>query len=138
MTQRPRPSTSEENAARKQLAAGLAKLPDTYVDCRDMRHAWRVQNDFHVVKQTQVGRKVTHVGRNLRCRRCPTIRNEVYLIRANGLEKISQSYSYPEDYMLPGVPRGVKPSWIVQQEQFRRAMERVGGALPGQSDRPEK
>jgi hypothetical protein len=125
-------------AAEKEINAKARKMPDAYLNCRDMRHAWDILNDFYVLKTIQVGKVVTHVGRTLQCQRCPTVRKETYIIRKNGLEKISQFYEYPEDYLFQGVPRGVKPSWIFQQEQYRRAVRRAAGALPGEPEGPER
>lgn len=114
---------SDETAAAN-LANALTQLPDAWVMCRDMRHAWEVLVDFHVTASK--GRTPHEVRRELICARCKTVRKEAYHpTRYHGLEKVSQHYAYPEDYQITGVPRGVKPSWIIQQEQYRRAMERI-------------
>lgn len=107
-----------------QLAEALTHLPDEWVVCRDMRHAWRIQIDFHVTDGTR--RFMREVRRTLVCTRCETQRMEVYHVVEGGvLDKVSQNYAYPDDYQMKGVPRGVKPASIVQTEQFRRAMERA-------------
>lgn len=124
---------SKEYKAAKELAEALKVLPDNWVVCRDVRHAWSVLNDFHVVGTA------ADIQRELVCMRCETVRYETYLRQRNGtLEKTGQSYQYPGGYQIPGVPRGVKPSSIVQQEQYRRAMERVAGAARGEKDVAER
>lgn len=120
------------------LAKNLKDLPDKWVVCRDVRHAWAVENDFHVIPQVTEGRKLKHIARDLVCMRCTTIRHETYIQSKTGLEKVGQSYSYPEGYQIPGVPRGVKPSHIVQAEQFRRAMQKVAHAAAGDRDTAER
>lgn len=134
-------SPYQQKKARDLLTRRLQEMPENWVNCRDMRHAWAVENDFHVVEQKQEkgGRRTMHVGRDLICMRCPTIRHEVYIVtRYDGLEKVSQSYSYPEGYQIPGVPRGVKPQSIIQQEQYRRAMEKVAHAARGEREHAER
>lgn len=125
-----------DTKARKTLEQALTVLPDHYIACRDVRHAWSTENDFHVYQQAQEkGRRTMHIARDLVCMRCGTLRHEVYIATRNaGLEKISQSYEYPEAYAIPGVPRGVKPSSIIQQEAWRRAMERVANAHQGERE----
>lgn len=105
------------------FSARLRDLPEKWVSCRDMRHAWATLNDFHVT-----GKGHVQIQRQLVCMRCETVRFEVYERTATGLDKVGQSYGYPDGYQIPGVPRGVKPQAIIQQEQYRRAMERVAGA----------
>lgn len=109
------------------LSNALMDLPDEWVICRDMRHAWEVENDFHVTAGNK--RMIREVQRILSCLRCRTERTETYHLATNGgLEKVHQRYTYPDHYQLKGVPRGNKPSSIIQAEQFRRAMDRVTSA----------
>ena len=123
---------SEGTAAAKRLADRLKEAPDAWVACRDMMHAWATLNDFHVSGRHG---KVLEIRRDLVCMRCETVRHEDYDATKAGLEKVRQSYTYPRGYQFPGVPRGVKPKAIVQQEQYRRAMERVAKAAAGERDR---
>lgn len=129
-----------DTAARKTLENALMILPDQYIACRDVRHAWSTENDFHVHKQVQEkGRRTMHIARDLVCMRCGTLRHEVYIAtRDRGLEKTSQTYEYPELYAIPGVPRGVKPSAIIQQEAYRRAMEKVAKAARSDRERADR
>lgn len=130
-------TTASDARAAKALSEGLQRLPDNWIMCRDMRHAWSVEENFHVEPSQSVGRKLQAVRRVLVCMRCETRRVEHYLAGRYGLDKDSQHYIYPADYQLPGVPRGVKPASIVQQEQYRRVMEAAANAAAGETDRAE-
>lgn len=123
----PRRYQADAKAA-KTLASALTTLPDNWVACRDMRHAWDVENDFHVVPMATEGKPTLRLQRDLICARCETTRHEYYIKGKFGLMKDGQSYSYPQGYQIIGVPRGVKPQEIVQQEQYRRSTEKVAKA----------
>lgn len=112
------------------LAKALERLPDEWVACRDVRHSWERHVDFHVSRGPQ-NQDVIH--REMICTRCLTVRKETYHHTRMGLDKVRQSYAYPDEYQLSGMPRGVKPSSIIHQEQFRRSMERVAAEARGQS-----
>lgn len=124
------PRYKKDQQAAAELANALMELPDEYVMCRDIRHAWGILEDFHV---TDGGKRVQEVKRILECERCHAVqRHEVYHLTRSGLEKVSQHYRYIHDqedggipYQIKGVPRGVKPASIVQGEQYRRVLERV-------------
>lgn len=131
------------SAAARALAKGLTILPDTWVMCRDMRHAWSVDEDFHVEPGQVEGRKIQRLRRMLVCMRCETRRIETYAKGRYGLDKIGQYYVYPVgdgglSYQIQGVPRGVKPQSIVQQEQYRRAMEKIAGAEKGERETADR
>lgn len=127
----PKKYTEDEQLA-QHLADALQELPDNWIMCRDMRHAWEVDQDFHVTKAK--GGKATEIKRTLACLRCGTGRVETYHSTKWGLEKVAQHYTYPDNYQIKGVPRGVKPSFIVQGEQYRRAMEKIThGASTGKT-----
>lgn len=130
-----------DKKAAANLATSLKTLPDQFIVCRDVRHAWAVLTDYHVTpSQHEGGRKVMLILRVLVCMRCDTQRHEFYAMGRgyDGLEKTHQHYVYPEAYQIPGVPRGVKPSNIIQQESYRRAMEKVAHALPGEREHSER
>lgn len=113
---------SDEQAA-ETLADALMTLPDNYLMCRDVKHAWDVTDELHVTKN--VGSKIKEVARLLTCLRCGMTRKDVFLPTAHGLEKVGMSYpDKPEGYGITGVPRGNKPSLLVQAEQYRRVVER--------------
>lgn len=134
-----RSTQAELDAAQKRIAKGLRTLPAQYVQCRGMLHAWKVLNDFRMTGQKgQKGPRF--LRRDLECMRgCGVVRHDTFLLRFVGgepiiSEKLHAAYTYPDDYQIPGIPRGVKRHVIVYQEQFRRAMEAAGGAVPGESE----
>lgn len=108
------------------LAAKVQELPENWLMCRDVRHAWEVTTDYHVTKQK--GTKVQEIRRTLTCLRCQCERHERYHITTWGLDKVGQVYKHPEGYVIHGVPRGVKPSYIIQGEHYRRVMEKLAEA----------
>lgn len=122
--------TTDDRAA-ADLANALMELPDNWVMCRDMRHAWSVLEDFHV--HIAQGQKIQELRRVLHCLRCQTLRIEIYHVGRYGLDKVRQHYTYPDNYQIKGVPRGVKPQSIVQQEQYRRSMERIANSSQGKT-----
>ena len=134
-----RKTAKELDEAQKRVAEGLKGLPSNYVQCRGMLHAWEVLNDFRMTGvATQRGPRF--LRRDLTCMRgCGTVRHDTFLLRFVAgepmiSEKLHASYTYPEDYQIPGIPRGVKRHVIVYQEQFRRVMEAAGGAMPGERE----
>ena len=117
--------TKSKQRALDDFRNALHRLPDNWMVCRDMRHAWNVLNDFHVVTN---GDGSSDVRRELQCMRCETVRRESFENNLYGLSKTSTVYIYPEKYQIHGVPREVPLQGAVRQEQFRRAMEKVANA----------
>ena len=106
------------------VEALLMDLPDTFLFCRDLRHAWSVDNDFHVYSDV-VNAKLTVIARDLICMRCGTGRKEVYVQRSWGLEKIRNAYAYADGYQLKGAPRGVTASKLIHDIQYRKTMANI-------------
>lgn len=130
-----------KHAGSRELEEAVSKLPSEFVDCRDpgLRHAWDLVNNMHVLEQTTEGRRrVMFLGRDEECQRCGTVKHERFIYTKNGIEKSGQTYEYPEGYIMPGIPRGVKPSVVIYQEQFRRSMEEAARALPGERETAER
>jgi len=119
----PRRYQRDAKAAAK-LASAIVGISDAWLDCRDMRHAWKVHTDFHVA----AFKGIQQITRVLVCIRCETRRKELYSHSGFGLDKTRQVYEYPQGYQIKGVPRGVKPKNIVQEEQYRRALEKLAGS----------
>lgn len=124
--------------ARTAFKSAIEKLPDAYLRCRDLKHAWKVDHDFHVEPSVTEGAKVVLLRRVLKCRDCATLRVEHFIQGRYGLDKTGTYYVHPEDYHAPGVPRGVRISTIVQQESYRRALEKATGAKKGQRATAER
>lgn len=125
-------------AAARSFARRLQSLPDAYIECRDMRHSYVITHDFHAVPGTIEGAKVVLLDRVLGCTRCPKTRVQHFKQGRYSLEKLGETVSTPKDYSIPGIPRGVKTQIIVQQEAYRRAMEKATGAKPGDKATPER
>lgn len=122
------PSNTSDAKAIKVFKRGIEKLDDNQLACRDMRHAWQVEENYRAIPSQSEGKSRQLIRRTLACSRdCETRRIETYALTRYGLEKIAQSYSYFDGYQIAGAPRGVKPSVIIQQESFRRAMKAAGG-----------
>lgn len=128
----------------------IKHLGDKFLQCRDpsTKHKWEILNDYHVVPAATVGRKTTHIARDFICERCsqpnsPTIKHERYiLVNRNGVERLERvgkpNIVYTEGYLIPGVPRGVKPAEIIHAEQYRRALSKAVGAKRGQRATAER
>jgi hypothetical protein len=131
----PRATFAPGTAARRDLEKALEGVDERYLYCRDpgIRHPWEVVVDFHVITDTQEGsRRLPIVARDSVCSRCGTQKQErFYATKNRGLEKYANHYTYPEDYQLAGVPRGVKPSSVIWQEGYRRSLEKAVGAAKG-------
>ena len=107
------------------VKARVKNLPANFLDCRDpgLRHKWDKTADFHVIKMATTGKKIEALGRTETCERCGSVKQERFIVGQNGIEKVGHSYDYPEGYLLPGIPRGVMPSTVIYQENYRRANE---------------
>jgi hypothetical protein len=133
-------SERELKAAAKDLAKRLEEQEDNRLMCRGLRHAWDLEENFHVHEVK--GTKTLHLRRTFRCMRdCGVRVIEIFIqTRYNGIERIHRytDYTGAAGYLMPGVPRGVKPLHIIQQEQYRRAMEQVAGAARGDRERGDR
>lgn len=108
---------------KKILREAMTSVPDDFLVCRDLKHAWEVTEDFHEVTDN----RDTHafIGREVSCIRCDTVRSERYQLTKDGLVRSGTSYLYPEGYKLEDLPRGIKPVSIVREELWRRVVERA-------------
>lgn len=78
---------------------------DTYLDCRDLRHPWKVVGFY---------RQAGDIRRILECTRCGTQRNDHW--HSDGQREPS-SYSYAEGYQV----EGGFDTYEVRREVIRRA-----------------
>jgi len=107
------------------LVTLLEELPEAFLQCRGLRHAWRVDQDFYV-HQDHKATKLLTIARDLTCMRCEAVqRREIFIQRKWGLEKVANRYTYAPEYALHGAPRGVKPSLLVYEVQYHRQMQRI-------------
>lgn len=125
-------------AGEKLLKAGLKDLPDEFFVCRDVRHKWDISQDYHEVPYTHAGRKLQALRRVLTCDRCGGTRVQHFMNGRYGITKLTDTPSRPAGYSIHGVPRGVKQTAIIQQESYRRAMERATGAARGERATAER
>lgn len=68
-------------------------IPDEFLLCRDLGHAWAPHD-------VRISRKYGEIHRILQCRSCPTQRTQI--LSLDGEIKRSR-YEYPEGYVLVGV-----------------------------------
>lgn len=130
----PRSSIRQIEDAQSEIAGRLEELSDTFLECRDpgFGHDWKKTIGFHVIPVRQVGRRTANLARIETCARCGTEKTERFIVNQyDRIEKVSQSNSYPEGYLLSGtgVPRGVKRSTLVWTENYRRSMTQVAEAI---------
>lgn len=69
----------------------LTELPQEFLDCRDLRHPWKVQGLFYVGPE---------IHRRLVCPRCKTVATDRWTPRG---ERIARQYHYPKGYEAKGV-----------------------------------
>lgn len=74
--------------------ADLATKPDTYLECREMRHAMVRVGYFH---WNDMGKRA--ICRVSICQRCGTVRDTFY--RYDGT-RMDSRYDYPDHYLLMG------------------------------------
>ena len=95
-------------------------LPDDFLACRDLRHAWEPVAYF----QERNGQtRTAPVIRLLRCLRCGTKRRDT--LKNQFSEKTTHYYGHPEGYKLSGTGR--TPSDVIRKEVVRRAEVLVVG-----------
>lgn len=102
----------------------LDKLDEKHLVCRDLRHAWDVHEDFHTEHRS--GGAV--IMRTLLCLRCATFRFEHYTNNRWGIDKLYNSYKYPEGYQLNGMPKAVSIQKAVRSNQYKRTMDKIAAA----------
>jgi len=113
--------------AERMVAGALHQLPEEFLACRDLRHAWKVQDNFH---ESDNGMTT----RTLKCVSCETVRTDVYsVLKTPGMvprmEKVSTSYAYPKGYQMrqaPG-PRIFAVSQLVRYETLLRVLAATKG-----------
>lgn len=128
----PRPATTPGLPRRTRLA--LREMDEGQLQCMIYHfHAYAFTGEYRPYNPGET-RGVRNITRLLmleqECVRCHTIRTDIF--NARTMERVSFHYDKPNSWLEPGVPRGVKPSVIAQQEAYRRTMEKVGRAEPGQ------
>jgi hypothetical protein len=96
----------------------LHDLPNKFLECRDIRHSWKVYRKFQAVNST--GSAVKYLERTLRCTRCHTERQDV--LSARTFDRVSTSYAYPQGYTIQGNKSGNRGQSI-RREVYLRSSE---------------
>ena len=118
------------NQAEQLVAGDLSNLSDKFLFCRDLRHNWHVESNFHDAGFEVEGDGVTQaVERISVCRNCGTRRTDVSVVverpnLAPRMEKLSTAYKYPKGYLMHRgqIPRDIGVSQLVRYETLRRVL----------------
>lgn len=96
------------------FTAALQDLPDNFLQCRDIRHQWKVNGDYTPDKNV--------ISRSIICTRCQAERMDTY--SAKTFDKISTQYRYPANYQIKG--NGIRGGGgsMVRREAFTRSQAR--------------
>lgn len=121
------------NESVEEFLRSLAGMPDEFLQCRAMRHAWEEEQPFTVVDSTREsgrrprGGEQVYAERILACSRCGMQRSDAFRITSsNGhsaLVKVGASYSPPPNYFVEGAGR--LSSELVLGAKFDRDMAKV-------------
>ena len=115
--------------AYKQAVAALRGMPQAYLVCRDLKHAWDYEVSFYKTAfkgRTEKGRRFAiFARRELKCIRCDARRNEVFAINKREIAKVSSHYNYPEGYLLHGVAELKDIIGLVRLEQIQRELGNI-------------
>ena len=122
------------NQAEQLVAGDLAELSEKFLFCRDLRHRWYVESNFHDAGMEIEGNGVTQtVERVIACSNCGTRRTAISLVverpnLAPRMEKWSSSYKYPKGYLMHRgqIPRDIGVSQLVRYEILRRVLAETG------------
>lgn len=114
------PDEVAPHLTKEQRKVTLDTLSETYLECRDLMHAWKVEQDF-LIRDAGTRRKLGIVRRLLCCTRCETRRED--LIWMKTFARLSSRYIYPDGYGVRGNHRGVVSKAEVRSEAYRRAVE---------------
>lgn len=76
---------------KREAAEALHESKDEFLECRDLRHPWKVQGLFYVGAE---------IHRRLVCPRCKTVATDRWTPRG---ERIARQYQYPKGYQAKGV-----------------------------------
>lgn len=87
----------------------LSTYDETYLECRNLGHVWRVLGYFRAPAGTVV--------RHLRCQRCETIRVDHWGFTG---DRYPSRYHHAEGYLLPDVGAPIR-AYEIRVETIRRA-----------------
>jgi hypothetical protein len=78
----------------------LRNLPDDFLACRDLRHAWE---ELGYYRERGSGGAGGPIIRKLQCLRCGTLRRDT--LSNSYSEKTTHYYGHPEGYRIEGMGR---------------------------------
>ena len=106
----------EKKVLKNRFTKRIQEMELSYLQCRDMRHAWVAVTPF-LVAPDDTG----EVYRLLECTRCTTTRADWFITtKSEGLVKTGVVYSYPTGYQLPGYSKLDDTQQYIREEEFRR------------------
>lgn len=77
----------------------LVEIRENFLDCRDLRHAWKRLNDN---LDRDAKHKYTDLTRTLVCVRCGTERRDAYRVTRVSVTRLGSTYHYPVGYRVRG------------------------------------
>jgi hypothetical protein len=92
-------------------------MNQTYLECRDLAHAWEHVGDELIVERK---RRVQSFSRMLVCTRCTTQRIDSFQVQRDSIEKVKTKYHYPKGYLVQG--QGRVPVRIIRWELFQKLL----------------
>jgi hypothetical protein len=104
------------------LRDALQRMPDEYLQCRDLRHLWHREGGYTVAGTVDGG---SIVERSVVCQRCGTSKVEKHLLvekrgKPTRMQFLGTSYRYPDGYLMPEMSRSEHPRELLRGEEFRR------------------
>lgn len=117
------------------LAHDIAELPDVFLECRTIGHAWKIvymgptaaSSDDDLIGRARAHRFNPDGARILQCSRCKTERIDLCLVGYGRKEYVyrlvGRQYRYPNNYKVPGAQNHRA---LLHQELFGRALITIG------------
>jgi hypothetical protein len=96
---------------------------NSHLQCRDLHHAWKWENDGFVPVKGEGSRKVVSLQRILLCIRCGTRRYDEYTLP--DMQMLKSSYEYVEGYQMHNTGKGRVRVAEIRHEIYRRLREKA-------------
>lgn len=103
----------DRSANLQEFATRLDSLPDNYLACREMQHAWVITQDYTRVDTRRDDShrprrgNTDYIERQLTCDSCGMVRIDTFLLATvygrTVLRKIQSAYVQPDGYAIRGV-----------------------------------
>ena len=89
----------------------------TFLECRDLRHAWATSADFSVEVKRVRSRRMKVYTRVLACQRCGVVRTDYF---DEYLDRVALNYDYPDGYQVSRGADGLRGAKAVRVEVLVR------------------